>query len=293
MKAPTPVSALIHSATLVIAGIFIVIRLLPLLSLSANVMLIISCVGIITALYSSLCAICQTNVKKVLAYSTSANIGLMFVAIGFGNVDLAVAYVFIHGLLKSALFLSYGGANNEYEERKSTNLPISFLVGSVLLAGLLFAPMNIKELLYDSLKDNLYFKLEYLLVCLMSAIYIFRLNTLYFSYKRKYSLNLKEGFAVWGLLLLLLCATPHITYIGIGVPFLCALVGVGAIILITLKNKKNNEVGFVYNVVSKGFYLDRVYYVLFPYLFGKFSNNCSKLDDLISSNKIILVYLGF
>ena len=75
-------------------------------------MSIISVVGMFTALYASLCAVCQTNVKKLLAYSTSANIGLMFVAIGFGNIDLAILYMIFHGLInsaiKSALYLFRG-----------------------------------------------------------------------------------------------------------------------------------------------------------------------------------------
>ena len=286
MKAPTPVSALIHSSTLVVAGIFLVLRLQPLLSLSATVMTIISIVGAITALYASLCAICQTNVKKVLAYSTSANIGLMFVAIGFGNLDLAMAYMLVHGLLKASMFLSYGMLNNEYLENKTIKLPFLFVFSGILLAGLIFAPLNLKEMLYEMLKGNFYFNLSFLLVCLMSAIYIARLCTLYFPTKQQRG-NICESLSIYGLLFIVLLLTPYIANKGIGLPFFCSLLGGVSSVFITLKNRKSCEVGFVYTTVSRGFYLDRLYYVIIPNAYTKLTSFCNRIDDFFSNNKIL------
>ena len=105
MEAKLPVSALLHSATMVAAGAYLLIRMLPLFTLEASVLQIIAWLGILTALICSILASIETHPKKVLAYSTSANFGLMFFSIGMLNVKAALIFFVAHAFIKSMLFL--------------------------------------------------------------------------------------------------------------------------------------------------------------------------------------------
>ncbi|MCD7740559.1 MAG: hypothetical protein LUH11_04340, partial [Candidatus Gastranaerophilales bacterium] len=103
MKAPMPVSALIHSATMVCAGIFLIIRIFPLLN--KDLLNIILYTGITTAVLCAFIALGQTNIKKMLAFSTASQLGLMFSLIGLGEISIAVIYLVIHSFTKALLFL--------------------------------------------------------------------------------------------------------------------------------------------------------------------------------------------
>ena len=106
MKGPTPVSALIHAATMVAAGIYLLVRVFPILHV--DVLFIITCVGAITAFMASLSAIFQNDIKKVLAYSTSSQLGYMVMGIGVGAYDAAFFHMVTHAFFKAGLFLSVG-----------------------------------------------------------------------------------------------------------------------------------------------------------------------------------------
>ena len=110
MEAPTPVSALIHAATMVNAGPFLLVRLSPLLVLAPAAMVAIAVVGAVTALYGALVALTQSDIKKLLAYSTISQIGFMIFACGVGAFGAAVFHLLAHGFLKGFLFLSTGDA---------------------------------------------------------------------------------------------------------------------------------------------------------------------------------------
>ena len=110
MEAPTPVSALIHAATMVNAGPFLLVRFSPLLVLAPSTMTVIAVVGGTTALYGALVSLTQTDIKKLLAYSTISQIGFMIFACGIGAFTAAVFHLLAHGFLKGFLFLSTGSA---------------------------------------------------------------------------------------------------------------------------------------------------------------------------------------
>ncbi len=110
MEAPTPVSALIHAATMVNAGPFLLIRLSPLIVLSPLAMTVIAVVGAVTALVAAIVSLTQTDIKKILAYSTISQIGFMFMACGIGAFVAATFHLLAHGFLKAVLFLSTGNA---------------------------------------------------------------------------------------------------------------------------------------------------------------------------------------
>jgi NADH-quinone oxidoreductase subunit L len=110
MEAPTPVSALIHAATMVNAGPFLLVRLSPLLVLAPGAMVVIAVVGGATALFAAVVSTTQSDVKKILAYSTISQIGFMIMMCGVGAFAAAVFHLLAHGLLKAFLFLSTGDA---------------------------------------------------------------------------------------------------------------------------------------------------------------------------------------
>ncbi len=286
MNAPTPVSALIHSATMVAAGVFLTIKLLPLFTLSREILLFIVILGMFTALFCSLCAICQNNVKSVLAYSTSANLGLMLAAVGCGNIDLAVIYLIVHGFIKAALFLSYGMTNNEYAEDKSITLPPSFIIASFALAGLAFAGLNCKELFFETFKQNTFLRIEFLLAAFMCAVYIFRLCC-------KYPLatgqrpHIREQISVWLLLLIITAGTFAVSGSQLGVPFWTAFAGAITAVIISIKAKDCNE-GAVTKICGGGFFIDRFYTKYIYSLYGKLADTANMIDSYISNNKLLL-----
>ncbi len=108
MAGPTPVSALIHAATMVTAGVYLLMRLFPVVSLSPNAMLVIAGVGSVTALYGALAALAQSDLKKMLAYSTISQVGYMVLAVGAGDIVGGTFHLVSHAFFKALLFLAAG-----------------------------------------------------------------------------------------------------------------------------------------------------------------------------------------
>ena len=146
MEAPTPVSALIHAATMVNAGPFLLVRLSPLVMLAPSAMTVIAIVGAVTALFGGLVALTQSDIKRLLAYSTISHIGFMIFACGVGAFVVAIFHLLAHGFLKGFLFLStgdslwsitpHGSAEDGDEQRSSAPVAPSLLFGTLLLASI-------------------------------------------------------------------------------------------------------------------------------------------------------------
>src|SRR5918993_170409 len=156
MEGPTPVSALIHAATMVTAGVFMVARLDPLYSLSPIAMNVVALVGGATMVLGATIALTQTDIKRVVAYSTVSQLGYMMTAIGAGFSDAGFFHLLTHGVFKAALFLGAGAVihavgSNELAHmgglaRRMPQTAIVFIVGSLALAGIpLFAGFLSKE----------------------------------------------------------------------------------------------------------------------------------------------------
>lgn len=146
MAGPTPVSAQIHAATMVTAGVYLLLRLYPLISLSPTVLAAIAVTGAVTALYGASCALVQRDLKRVLAYSTISQVGFMMLGVGAGGVVAATFHLLVHAFFKALLFLAAGcviaAMHHEQDIYKMGGLARSqprtfypFLVGALCLAG--------------------------------------------------------------------------------------------------------------------------------------------------------------
>ena len=149
MEGPTPVSALIHAATMVTAGVFLVVRCSPIFEYSQVALNFVAIVGMITALFAASVAIVQNDIKKIIAYSTCSQLGYMFFAAGVGAYHVAIFHLFTHAFFKALLFLGSGSVihslNDEQDVRNMGDLwkkmPVTWfamVVGTLALTGFPF-----------------------------------------------------------------------------------------------------------------------------------------------------------
>jgi NADH-quinone oxidoreductase subunit L len=193
MAGPTPVSALIHAATMVTAGIYMIVRCHALFSLSSFTMELIAITGLATALLAATIAIYQNDIKKVLAYSTVSQLGFMFLALGVGAYSSGVFHVMTHAFFKALLFLGAGSVihsmSGEQDIIKMGGLRkkipvtyITFLIGVLAIAGFPFTSGFISKdeiLLQVYAHNKIYFYLA-AIGAVMTAFYMFRLLMLTF-----------------------------------------------------------------------------------------------------------------
>ncbi len=204
MEAPTPVSALIHSATMVAAGVFLIARLYPIFILSKTAMFVMALVGMITALLCAYIAMSQNDIKKILAYSTSSQIGLMFVGMGVGAYSGAIFHLVIHGISKALLFLCAGcvikAMNNEHDikffgglRRLMPVCSVAYLIGCLSLSGLFLSGFYSKEMILDKVYDsgNEFLLAGFVLVAFMTAYYLFRSYFLVFEGEKRFDFEIK------------------------------------------------------------------------------------------------------
>ena len=193
MAGPTPVSALIHAATMVTAGIFMITRLNFLFDMAPSVQNIIAIVGAVTALVAATIALVQNDIKKVLAYSTVSQLGLMFLALGLGAYEVAVFHVITHAFFKACLFLGSGsvihGLHGEQDMRKMGGLkkamPITFitmLIAALAISGIfpLAGFWSKDEILMTAFHANIALWVIGSIASIMTAFYMFRLIYLTF-----------------------------------------------------------------------------------------------------------------
>jgi NADH-quinone oxidoreductase subunit L len=188
MAGPTPVSALIHAATMVTAGVFLMVRINPVLGAAADwVPMLIAWTGGITALFAATIAIAQNDIKKVLAYSTVSQLGYMFLAVGTGAYVAAIFHMVTHAFFKALLFLGSGsvihGMNDEQDMRKMGKLfkfmPVTastFIIGALALSGVApFAGFWSKdEILLFNLADSSALYIIGIATAILTAFYMTR-----------------------------------------------------------------------------------------------------------------------
>ena len=195
MEAPTPVSALIHAATMVSAGIFLSVRLLPMFDLSEMMADTMLYFGLATAFICAFFAVAQTNIKKMLAFSTSSQLGLMFTALGVLAPSATVYYLFSHAFAKALLFLIAASlikytANGsaEYADMKISrkNNPVTalcYFIAILSLSGIFFGGFFAKEILFENLQisNSIAVVSVFCIICFMTAYYLFKSYFLIFE----------------------------------------------------------------------------------------------------------------
>lgn len=186
MEGPTPISALIHAATMVAAGVFLIARMYPLFTMSESAMMVIAWVGIITAVVAATIALTQVDIKKALAYSTMSQLGYMVMAMGIGAFSAGLFHLMTHAYFKAMLFLCSGsvihGCHDEQDMRKMGGLwkfmPVTaatYLIGTIAITGVLpFSGFWSKdEIIASAQSQPLLFALA-LATAGMTAFYMFR-----------------------------------------------------------------------------------------------------------------------
>ncbi len=210
MAGPTPVSALIHAATMVTAGVYLVVRANAIYQFSPTAMWIVAVIGAATAIFAATIAIAQNDIKKVLAYSTVSQLGFMFLAAGVGAFVVAIFHVMTHAFFKALLFLGSGsvihGMHHEQDMRKMGNLkkymPITFItmaMGWLAIAGIpIWSGFFSKdEILYKTFAADKYFQNGYfpgnemlwgvaVITAILTAIYMTRMMIMTFWGKERF-----------------------------------------------------------------------------------------------------------
>ncbi|MEG1485203.1 MAG: NADH-quinone oxidoreductase subunit L [Bacteroidales bacterium] len=290
MEGPTPVSALIHAATMVVAGVFLIARLFPIYSISApDILLFIAYIGSFSYLFAALIACVQDDFKKVLAYSTLSQIAYMFLALGAGGYTESLFHLFTHAFFKAALFLCAGVIIHALGSGKLANLgglrrsfPIThivFLVAAFSISGVpLFAGFFSKEAILHVLYPShpVLFVMA-LFTGGLSAFYMFRLYFMVFYNKKaevvKGSTLHNEPWQMAVPLLFLGLFSIVAGYLNFGikthigfavVPVCVAVVGISMAFWLyrtesLLPKKISGVLGQFYHIIYKKFYIDEIY----------------------------------
>ena len=192
MEGPTPVSALIHAATMVTAGVFLVVRCSPIYEFSELALSIVTIVGIVTAIFAASVALVQNDIKKIIAYSTCSQLGYMFFATGVGAYNVAMFHLFTHAFFKALLFLGSGSVIHSFNDEQDINkmggvkkiLPYTYIlmiIGTLALTGFPFLSGFYSK---DAIIEFAYLKGDYLgyfaagagvFTALLTSIYSWRL----------------------------------------------------------------------------------------------------------------------
>ena len=194
MEGPTPVSALIHAATMVNAGVYLVARTNLIFAHASEVMVFVAAIGIFTAILAASIAFTQTDIKRVLAYSTLSQLGYMFAALGIGAWTAAIFHLMAHGFFKGLLFLDSGSVihavDGEQDMRRMGGLSkrirityITMLIGSIAISGIppLAGFFSKDDILGQAFKSGFFWVWVIgLVVAAMTAFYMFRLMGLTF-----------------------------------------------------------------------------------------------------------------
>jgi NADH-quinone oxidoreductase subunit L len=329
MEGPTPVSALIHAATMVTAGVFLIARCSPIFEQSKVILDLITIIGAITAIFAATVALVQNDIKRIIAYSTCSQLGYMFFALGVSGYSSAIFHLYTHAFFKALLFLSAGsvihGMNNEQDINKMGGLrkymPITYImmtIGSLAIAGIFpFSGFYSKDAILESAKfaysavGNFAYIIG-LISAFLTAFYSWRLMIIVFHGDKKYDLKhlphesgklmitplvflaigaLLSGFLSRDMLQedfwrgsIIVKVQEHYTtsFVEQYLPMIIALSGIiFAYIMYGFKIAK--KIPYIYEILSKAYYFDCLYEILFI----KTTRYLSKIFYKIFDNNIL------
>lgn len=324
MEGPTPVSALIHSATMVAAGVYLIARLYPIFFQSEIVMMIIAIIGTITALLCAFIALSQNDFKRILAYSTSSQLGLMFMVIGLGAYSGAICHLVTHAYFKSLLFLisgiviqSLSGLHDiRYMGGMRKFLPISaicYFIACISISGILFSGEVSKTLMVNQLfySGHYVFMAIFLLASFITAFYMFRTYIMVFEGEKHNDLiPQKIPFTLNLSIILLTVLTVVVGYLlkyNLSVfdsysvllpqvlsefPHLIAYcVIIFALVCVFAKSYLNYSFyipKFLYNLSYNKFYIDEIYEYIANRVYSAVCSFCDFVDNYIIDGAVNL-----
>lgn len=329
MEGPTPISALIHSATMVAAGVYLIARLYPIYSLSDGVMNFIAIVGLFTALICAYFAITQNDLKRILAYSTCSQLGLMFLALGCGAYSGGLFHLMTHAYFKSMLFLCSGIIIHSLSEQQDIRfmgglrkyLPVTaicYLVGCFSASGILFSGFYSKEMILNTLFANgqQLYAIGFLVVALMTAFYMFRSYFVVFegafkgsSEPEKPDLLLNFSIIVLSIITIFLgclshygfekfvqleniIAQVHVTINPVYISLGVALFGLLAAFILYNTRAKAFKVPILYKLSYNRFYIDNFYDFIAQKIYYIISKICALFDKYFIDGLVILASLN-
>ncbi len=218
MEGPTPISALIHAATMVAAGVYLIGRVYPIFTHSESAMIVVAAIGTLTAVVAATIALTQYDIKKALAYSTMSQLGFMVAAMGIGAFTAGLFHLFTHAFFKAMLFLCSGSVihacEDEQDMRKMGGLKdklpithITYLVGCLAIAGLLFSGFWSKDMILDAAKHNPNFQFVYWNLAVtagLTSFYMFRtyFMTFHGKYRGQAHVHHEDPWMYWPLVVL-------------------------------------------------------------------------------------------
>jgi NADH-quinone oxidoreductase subunit L len=300
MEAPTTISALIHAATMVNAGVYLLARVYPLLSLAPSWLVVIQWIGALTALLGSLLASFHNDLKRILAYSTISQLGYMVLAVGVGGVFASQFHLFSHAIFKALLFLCAGAVIHELKTRDIREMgglwkfmPVTgttFLIGALALMGLpvLNGFFSKDMILEEALLSGSWAPLVVAsLAALLTAYYSLRTTAVVFWGKRRTSAHVKEAPAVM---------TGPLTVLALGSLVSWALVGplTSSWIRTGLGAPQINWLELLKETFSSTAFLITVCVIVLGFLIFNYRRSLSWLKEKIPGFfKAVAVGLGF
>ena len=287
MEAKLPVSALLHSSTLIAGGLFLTLRLMPFYTLDSKILKFLAIIGLLTALVCSLCACAQKNPKKALAYSTSAQFGLMYLGVGILNIKACIALFTAHAFIKSILFLTLPRENEKWDYANFT----VFLISGLSLSGIVFSGMIAKEMLALNLGNNSY--IAFCLISFLTAFYIMRIAVVTADEMGlgKIKPHIIEFLSILGILALNIGFYIYLRKFEykIAEPFWFALFAWICVYLLYI-HKSFKQIPVIYPLALNGFYLDKFYTGFCAKVYELFAHGCNYVDTNIFSEYRPLIW---